>query len=113
MLICRSEGILEAQVPLLSPILTPNTPYDWNYTTTAQPGLNGRAIPFPRGKILGGSASISTSDHMSVRKTSIHDHADFLIYGRGSTDDFNNYAKISGDSGWGWDNMYQYALKVR
>ena len=34
-------------------------PYDWNYTTTSQPGLNGRSFPYGRGKVLGGSSSIS------------------------------------------------------
>ena len=34
-------------------------PYDWNYTTTTQPGLNGRDLPYPRGKVLGGSTTIS------------------------------------------------------
>ena len=35
-----------------------------------------------------------------------------MVYGRGSTDDFNLYASISGDPGWNWDNMFKYALKV-
>ena len=33
--------------------------YDWNYTTTPQSGFNGRSVPYPRGRILGGSSSIS------------------------------------------------------
>lgn len=41
--------------------LAPNTPYDWNYTTTAQEGLNGNVVTFARGHVLGGSSSISES----------------------------------------------------
>src|SRR5262245_59013668 len=32
---------------------------DWNYTTEAEPGLNGRAIKWPRGKSFGGSSAIN------------------------------------------------------
>jgi GMC oxidoreductase len=58
-----NEGVLATQIPFLAPTLTPNTLYDWNYTTTAQPGFNGRSVPFPRGRILGGSSSVSKSSY--------------------------------------------------
>lgn len=61
--LCRNEGVLASQIPFLAPTLTPDTPYDWNYTTTAQPGFNGRSIPYPRGRILGGSSSVSKSSN--------------------------------------------------
>ena len=38
-----------------------DTPYDWNYTVTPQKGLNRRTFPYNRGKILGGSSSVSKS----------------------------------------------------
>ncbi len=38
-----------------------DTPWDWNYTTTAQPGLDNRSYPYPRGRLLGGSSSASMS----------------------------------------------------
>ena len=53
------EGIEEIQVPFLCTSLSPNTFLDWNYTTTAQAGLNNRVIPYPRGRLLGGSSSTS------------------------------------------------------
>ncbi len=56
-----NEGVLASQIPFLAPTLTPNTLYDWNYTTTAQSGFNGRSVPYPRGRILGGSSSVSKS----------------------------------------------------
>lgn len=52
-------GVLAIQVPYLYIMLQPNTAYDWNYTTTPQLGLDGRVIPYPRGRVLGGSSSIS------------------------------------------------------
>ena len=71
-----NEGVLGSIVPLLAYTLSPDTVspigrgphffcsqqkqrYDWNYTTTPQPGLNNHTIPYPRGRILGGSSSIS------------------------------------------------------
>ena len=58
-----NEGVLASEIPFLAPTLTPNTLYDWNYTTSAQPGLNGRSVPYPRGRILGGSSSVSKSSY--------------------------------------------------
>lgn len=55
------EGVLGIEVPLLATGLQPNTVYDWNYTTTSQPGLGGRNVVYPRGRVLGGSSSISES----------------------------------------------------
>jgi choline dehydrogenase-like flavoprotein len=56
-----NEGIQAAMIPFLAPSLVPNTPLDWNYTTTPQPGYNNRVIPYPRGRLLGGSTSVSAS----------------------------------------------------
>ncbi|TFK64709.1 alcohol oxidase [Pluteus cervinus] len=88
------EGIIAATVPLLGPSLVPDTIYDWNYTTSAQPGLNGRTIKYNRGRLLGGSSTVN-----------------FMVYTRGSIDDFKKYASISGDEGWNWANMQKYITK--
>ncbi|RDB17144.1 Pyranose dehydrogenase 1 [Hypsizygus marmoreus] len=90
----EEDNLLEAQIPFLCTTLTPNTPYDWNYTTVAQPGLGGRSIPYPRGHILGGSSAIN-----------------YLIYTRGTSEDYDRYARVSGDNGWSWRNMQQYFKK--
>ncbi|KDQ57028.1 aryl-alcohol oxidase [Jaapia argillacea MUCL 33604] len=87
-------NVTAAIVPLLGPTLTPDTIYDWNYTTTAQPGLAGRSIPYNRGRILGGCSSVN-----------------FMVYSRGSSDDYNSWAAITGDSGWSWNSMQQYIRK--
>ncbi|KAJ2932198.1 hypothetical protein H1R20_g4885, partial [Candolleomyces eurysporus] len=54
----RNENVFNSRVPGLVATLQ-RSPYDWNYTTVPQPGLNGRSILIPRGHILGGTSSIN------------------------------------------------------
>ncbi|OCH86986.1 aryl-alcohol oxidase-like protein [Obba rivulosa] len=81
--------------PILSTTFSPNTSLTWNYTTTAQEGLNGRAIPYPRGRVLGGSSTIN-----------------FQIWTRASRDDWDRMANVTGDIGWSWDQMLPYIKKT-
>ncbi|KAJ7159446.1 aryl-alcohol oxidase-like protein [Mycena filopes] len=69
------------------------TALDWNYTTTNQPGLNGRAIPYARGRVMGGSSSINS-----------------MVYIRGPSEDFDRMAAVSGDPGWSWKNLQKYVF---
>ncbi|KAJ7430455.1 alcohol oxidase [Mycena galericulata] len=89
-----NADILEIEVPFVSPYATPDTPQDWNYTTTPQVGLNGRPIPYPRGFVLGGSSSVN-----------------YLVYTRGTREDFDRMALITGDEGWSWDSLFPYMKK--
>ncbi|RPD56268.1 aryl-alcohol-oxidase from pleurotus Eryingii [Lentinus tigrinus ALCF2SS1-7] len=82
------------QVPWLAPLLT-HSQFDWNYTTTPQEALNNRSVGYARGKVLGGSSSIN-----------------YMIYTRGSEDDWNRYANLTGDDGWNWDSALNYAKKL-
>ncbi|EJF64358.1 alcohol oxidase [Dichomitus squalens] len=82
------------RIPWLAPALTGST-FDWNYTTTPQVGLNDRSIGYARGKVLGGSTSIN-----------------YMIYTRAAEDDYNRWASVTGDSGWNWNNMFKYFLKL-
>ncbi|CAA7257392.1 unnamed protein product [Cyclocybe aegerita] len=84
------DGVLDAQVPFLAGNLW-NTPYDWNYTTTPQSALQGRTVVYPRGHILGGSSSIN-----------------FMIYTRGPSSQYDDYARIVGDPGWSWNRLQPY-----
>ncbi|WP_240702442.1 GMC family oxidoreductase [Trinickia terrae] len=59
---------------------------DWLYKTQAEAGLNGRALSYPRGRVLGGSSSING-----------------MIYMRGQREDYDEWARITGDSSWSWD----------
>ena len=67
-----------------------NPKTDWCYVTQQDPGLNGRAIPWPRGRVLGGSSSING-----------------LLYVRGQPLDFNHWQQL-GNAGWGWDDVLPY-----
>ncbi|KAJ7201522.1 aryl-alcohol-oxidase from pleurotus Eryingii [Mycena rebaudengoi] len=87
-------GVIESIIPMLCPRLSPNTPYDWNFTTAPQPGLNGRSIDYPRGHMLGGSTSVN-----------------YMAYTRGSSEEWDRYAKLSGDPGWSWAGIQKYIRK--
>ncbi len=60
---------------------------DWLYQTEAEAGLNGRALRYPRGKTLGGSSSING-----------------MIYMRGQSRDYDQWATLTGDDAWRWEN---------
>ena len=54
-----NAGLTNVEIPFFDVQLSPLKAIDWNYTTTSQDGLAGHVIQYPRGKILGGSTSIS------------------------------------------------------
>ena len=64
-----------------------NPKMDWSYKTEADPGLNGRSINWPRGRVLGGSSSING-----------------LLYVRGQKEDYDQWRQM-GNIGWGWDDV--------
>jgi len=61
---------------------------DWLLRTEADPGLHGRALIYPRGKVLGGSSSING-----------------MIYMRGQPSDYERWAEVAGDDGWRWEQV--------
>ena len=61
---------------------------DWLYQTEPDPGLNGRRLRYPRGKVLGGCSSING-----------------MIYMRGQARDYAQWAQLTGDDTWSWDNV--------
>ena len=64
---------------------------DWMYQTEPTEGLNGRSLRYPRGKVLGGCSSING-----------------MIYMRGQARDYDQWADITGDARWRWDNTLPY-----
>ncbi|MBY4893462.1 choline dehydrogenase [Rhodobacteraceae bacterium N5(2021)] len=64
-----------------------NPSVDWCYKTEPDPGLNGRSIEWPRGKVLGGSSSLNG-----------------LLYVRGQAQDYDRWRQM-GNAGWGWDDV--------
>ncbi|KAJ7790180.1 alcohol oxidase [Mycena olivaceomarginata] len=86
-----NADVLDITVPFYCPRATPNTAQDWNYTTTPQKNMNGRVIPYIRGFGLGGSSSVN-----------------YMVYTRGSKEDYDRWAKVTGDDGWSWDKLIPY-----
>lgn len=60
---------------------------DWMFRTEPVPGLNGRALNYPRGKVLGGSSAINA-----------------MIYMRGQAADYDHWRQL-GLAGWGWADV--------
>ncbi|KAJ7658037.1 hypothetical protein B0H17DRAFT_1097474 [Mycena rosella] len=86
-----NDGVLDVEVPFFCTRATPYTAQDWNYTTTPQSGLNGRSINYVRGFGLGGSSAIN-----------------YMGYTRGSKEDYDRFAKVTGDQGWSWNSLIPY-----
>ncbi len=66
---------------------------DWMMRTAAEPGLNGRSLAYPRGKLLGGCSSVNG-----------------MIYMRGQAADYDGWRQM-GNAGWGWDDVLPYFMK--
>ncbi len=60
---------------------------DWMFRTDAEPGLNGRSLIYPRGKVIGGSSAINA-----------------MITMRGQGADYDHWRQL-GLAGWGWDDV--------
>ena len=60
---------------------------DWMFKTEPEPGLNGRALAYPRGKVIGGSSAINA-----------------MISMRGQAADYDHWRQL-GLTGWGWDDV--------
>ncbi|MDR7124784.1 GMC family oxidoreductase N-terminal domain-containing protein [Pseudotabrizicola sp. 4114] len=64
-----------------------NPRLDWGFRTEPVPGLNGRSLLYPRGKVLGGCSSING-----------------MIYMRGQAQDYDLWRDL-GNPGWGWEDV--------
>jgi choline dehydrogenase len=67
-----------------------NPRVDWCFKTENEPGLGGRALGYPRGKVLGGCTAING-----------------MIYMRGQAADYDHWRQL-GLAGWGWDDVLPY-----
>ena len=79
----------EVKIPAAFPKLF-KTERDWNYATEPEPQLDGRALYWPRGRMLGGSSSMNAQ-----------------IYIRGHRLDYDRWAAM-GNAGWSWDDVLPY-----
>ena len=70
-----------------------NPRYNWNFATEPEDNVQGRSIPIPRGKTLGGSSSING-----------------MLYVRGNPLDYNTWSQF-GNRGWSYDSVLPYFRK--
>lgn len=68
--------------------------YDWGFETEPEPGLGGRRLACPRGKVVGGSSSING-----------------MVYVRGHALDFDRWEEL-GASGWGYGDVFPYYKRM-
>ncbi len=66
---------------------------DWMFKTEPEPGLNGRSLNYPRGKVIGGSSAINA-----------------MIYMRGQAGDYDHWRQL-GLPGWSWNDVLPYFKK--
>ena len=72
-------------------LYTQNNPRtDWCFKTEQEEGLGGRALNYPRGRVLGGCSSING-----------------MIYMRGQASDYDSWRQM-GNAGWSWDDVLPY-----
>jgi choline dehydrogenase len=64
---------------------------DWSYNSDPEPGLAGRRLFMPRGKVVGGSSSLNA-----------------MFYIRGTREDFDAWENEHGATGWSYENVLPY-----
>ncbi len=68
--------------------------YDWGFWTEPEPGLGGRRLPCPRGKVIGGSSSVNG-----------------MVYVRGHAHDYDHWAEVGAD-GWAYADVLPYFKRM-
>lgn len=84
------DNYLWIHVPIGYLYCIDNPRTDWCFRTRAEPGLEGRSLLYPRGKVLGGCSSING-----------------MLYLRGQAADYDHWRQM-GNTGWGWDDVLPY-----
>ncbi len=74
--------------------LVPNPKMNWGYETEPEPGLGGRTVIWPRGKVLGGSGSING-----------------LVFLRGAPSDYDEWQRL-GARGWSYNDVLPYFKRM-
>lgn len=88
-----SDKKMEIHIPAAFPKLF-RSEVDWDYDTEPQPGLGGRRIFWPRGKMLGGCSSINA-----------------MMWVRGFREDYDAWAEAAGPD-WSWKSLVPYFRRV-
>ncbi len=71
-----------------------NPRVDWCFKTEAEAGLGGRALNYPRGRVLGGCTAING-----------------MLYLRGQAADYDHWRQL-GNPGWGWDDVLPHFIRA-
>lgn len=88
-----SNRSLNVRIPAAFPKLF-RTDRDWEYYSDPEPGLMGRRLYMPRGKMIGGSSSMNA-----------------MLFVRGNREDFDSWAK-AGATGWSYDEVLPYFKRM-
>ena len=89
-----SDEVPEVMTPSLWP-LNLGSERDWAFNAQPNPHLNGRAIPFNMGRVLGGSSSINV-----------------MVWARGHQSDWDRFAQQSGDAEWGYGSVLDIYRRI-
>ena len=87
------DGSMWIDIPVGFTKLLNDPRYNWRFATEPEPNLNGRSVPIPRGKTLGGSSSING-----------------MVYVRGNPLDYDTWSQF-GNRGWSYDAVLPYFKK--
>jgi choline dehydrogenase len=90
----KKDDYLWVHIPVGYLYCIDNARTDWRFRTEADVGLNGRSLIYPRGKVLGGCSSING-----------------MIYMRGQARDYDEWALLTGDDGWSWENVLPFFMR--
>lgn len=71
-----------------------NPTFDWGYVSEPEPYLDGRRMPCPRGRVVGGSSAVNA-----------------MAFVRGNREDFNEWAKLAGPE-WSYENCLPYFKSI-
>ena len=82
------------RIPVGYSRLITNPTVNWLYSAEPEPGTNGRRIPVPRGKLLGGSSAING-----------------LAFVRGQAQDFDTWAQM-GNQGWAYEDVLPFFKRI-
>ena len=80
-------------VPMMTGVVMHRPAHTWRYRTDPEPGLAGRVIDLPRGRVLGGSTAINGMVHV-----------------RGLPEDYDSWAQ-QGMPGWSWEALKPLFLR--
>ncbi len=87
------DSAQEIHIPVAFPQLF-KSQYDWDYASEPEPGLSGKRVYLPRGKVLGGSSSMNA-----------------MVYIRGNRADYDGWA-VGGAKGWSYNEVLPYFIKA-